>query len=205
MKYLRTRGPVLIATLFTFVAIGLAVAPGLLGKATYHAGLAVLTATLIAVIWYAYFTWQASRTAETVLRDARRASEIDDSRRLDGLLAQVRALRKPVDELLNEQQWSDVVLHRAVLPAEKELREFVQSAAYFGSRMAGPAHDVERLLRRFSSELEKVRQEDRRSGVAYRDFPHEDAREWLTEAGTHLGSVGSLVAAFQEFRNRVRS
>ena len=60
----------------TGVAVALAVAPVMGAPATYDAGVAVLTATLIAVIWYTRWTFEAvrlSRTAEERRREAEAA------------------------------------------------------------------------------------------------------------------------------------
>jgi len=53
----RHRSALLLAWLFTLTAVGLAVGPNAAGA--YDAQLAIYTATLIALIWYTYFTYRA--------------------------------------------------------------------------------------------------------------------------------------------------
>ena len=48
----------------TVVSLLLAILPGLLGPATYNPGLAVLTATLVTLVWYTFFTYLAATRQE---------------------------------------------------------------------------------------------------------------------------------------------
>jgi hypothetical protein len=60
----RFRLPLAIAWGASVTGVGLAVAPWFFGPSNYDPGVAVLTATLVAVIWYTYFTYKAVHREE---------------------------------------------------------------------------------------------------------------------------------------------
>lgn len=90
-----------IAVLATCTSLLLALFPGVLAmltgqRAEYDAALAVLTATLVAVIWYTQFTFEALHLARTRDFDKRQRARrtlatglLDELSWLDGLLCQV--------------------------------------------------------------------------------------------------------------------
>ena len=63
-----SRPPIVIAWFASVVSVLLAVAPALSGDTSYRPDLAVLTATLVSLIWYTAFTFQALAHARS--RDA---------------------------------------------------------------------------------------------------------------------------------------
>ncbi len=70
-----SRRPFVIACVASVVSILLAVAPALAGRTSYRADLAVLTATLISLVWYTAFTYQTllhARSRDEIERSTQR-------------------------------------------------------------------------------------------------------------------------------------
>lgn len=74
-----------LAWLFTAVAFALAAWPGIealsAGRAvSYDAGLAVLTATLITIIWYTHFTYEAVEASRESAEATRKLAQLQEAR-----------------------------------------------------------------------------------------------------------------------------
>ncbi len=70
-----TRAAYVLSGVASVVAVALAFLPALLGETEYDPELAVLTLTLVVVIWYAAFTWVIARHASAQANAAERAAD----------------------------------------------------------------------------------------------------------------------------------
>lgn len=137
-----------LAWLFTVVAVLLAVGPGISAifaghVASYDAGLAVLTATLIAIVWYTHFTYQAveaSRYSAQATRESaeamrasaeatQRLAEVQEARREAHGTSLARLLFEYVQELGAKAAVWDLVYDQ---DAHEKLSERIEAGTHAG-------------------------------------------------------------------------
>ena len=105
----------MIPWVFTATSLALALLPGALAliqgsKSYYDSTLAVLTATLVAIIWYTYFTFETLQHAQT--RDAEERRRARQSL-ASGVLAELRWLEEVLEQVYVEGPFviQDVLEH----------------------------------------------------------------------------------------------
>ncbi len=112
--------PVRFAALaFSVIAFALAIAPSFLGETRYDASLAVLTATLIALVWYSAFTYRLAQTALAQLRVSERALRLTEE--------QLRVAGESLKLSLELTTGRNRELRRDFSPHVKRLWKYVES------------------------------------------------------------------------------
>ena len=199
--------PLVIAISFTIVAVVLAVAPVFYGRATYEPTLAVLTATLIAVIWYSLFTHQLAESAERQLRVAEEQLRVgEESLRFSReiVLARERRTRRALQSYV--RTLSDYLgplppgHHAKILreinqlapaPSEQQLEKLTDLAADLGAiedEIAGRARTHLTLLAKVVSDTQRHKYD---SGEG---FPKDEWTRALDSARDELEKLSEVLS-----------
>ncbi len=160
---------------FTAAAVVLAIIPG----GAYDATLAILTGTLIAVIWYTYFTYRAVEASEVQRREIeamRRRRNLEFLQLVQSFVQRLEALpdsAPTAGRVVKAQSWELAEVSRL----EVLLSEVGPSTT---SRTATACNAL-RSLRDFIDR--KKREKESKSGAA---FPESEVSEYLSNRATAL-------------------
>ena len=168
--------PVIVASLSSLAAIFLATVPNWGGP--YDATVAVLTATLVAVIWYTCFTYQSvAASAEQVRQTAAVKRNL--------LRTVVATIRFHLQRLPLVNNRPEDIQHGAVWD-DADIGLILQLATEYGTVAAHHATRVAPALRWVKDQVEKVQKTPQSEGYDWRLFPWTRWGEEMARANEHI-------------------
>lgn len=166
-----------LASAASIVAAVAATGPGIVDPAgsTYAPDVAVLTLTLIAIIWYTCFTYESNELASEAYRYARRAADEAFRRDLDRLRATLSTVRDALRELGSApDERSQRQFQSAGVWSEAQESELWTLGSALGPAPALDAQKLSKSLRWMRTQLEDLRSEDPSSGFKWQRFPWDE-------------------------------
>lgn len=186
------------ALLFSVVAVLLAIGPGVEAVLRdnpvppYSPEIGVLTATLIAIIWYATFTFES-------LQHSRRLERIRRRRKEDQVVAICQLIQKRLRQLPTDERRGQMI--REVSPwSDEHVKDLIRGGAFLGREPRRLAVQAASELEFLSSKIRDVQSTSRQAGYHWRDFPWDRWRNAVDTAESKLKELKRLASLLQEAR-----
>jgi hypothetical protein len=174
-RRLRWSKPLIVASLASLTALFLSVVPNWGGP--YDVNVAILTATLLAVIWYTYFTYQSVAASAEQVRQAATVKR-------NLLRTVVATIRFHLQRLPLGNNRPEDIQHGTVWD-DADISLILQLAAEYGTVAAHHATRVAPALRWVKDQVENVQSIPQSEGYDWRLFPWTDgARRWRAPTPT---------------------
>lgn len=172
---------------FSVVAVGLALGHAGPGS-RYDANLAVLTATLVAILWYTCFTYEAVEDARALSYRAERASVST----LTILVQQVLDQLEELPKLGRNDDAADFRIRGTTVWREGDLDQLQRLATYLGPASAERAGHATTSLRWLGERIAEVRRVDPAYGYRWQRFPWQPWTDTMERAESDLKALLSL-------------
>lgn len=172
-------------------ATGAGVLPWLRGQPVeYNPELAVLTLTLVAIIWYTYFTYGSTVLARESLEYAIQLDEEEHARLLDRLSPRIAMLRQSVEALPSGQPDHQLEILNFNLWQEKDVTELEEWCGRLGPYPTRIATDTATALRSLYSTISHAQEANRRGGALWDTY---DWNVWTVQRAIAEKGLDELV------------
>ena len=151
---------------------------------SYNAALAVLTATLVALVWYTCFTYESLEH----LRES--AVETRDQIRT-AIFARAGRLLATLDQLPPDEGHGGEVMGDVATWESQELTELEGLAALHGPATANSAAEAVGALRWIDEKVQEVKGTSKLQGYRWQKFPWDKWENLMATAKRALGAVAN--------------